>query len=150
MSKHIVSEHAVVAKAPYELYMSFVDMRNFAGFIPEQYRTDVEADYDSITGTVQGIRMGIKVFNRVPYSRLDFVSKDSPLEFSLSLFFDATGAPSTTDFHIEMDANLNMMMSMMIGGRLKKALDQIVKMLADAAQGRYPEGFDPKEYARNL
>ena len=29
------SKHGIVSKAPYELYMGFVDMRNFANFLPE-------------------------------------------------------------------------------------------------------------------
>ena len=29
------SKRAVVSKAPYELYMAFVDMRNFMQFLPE-------------------------------------------------------------------------------------------------------------------
>ena len=42
------SKRAVVSKAPYELYMAFVDMRNFVQFLPEDKKADVTADYDSI------------------------------------------------------------------------------------------------------
>ena len=44
----IKSKKAVVSKAPYELYMLFVDMRNFVQFLPEDKKEGVEADYDWI------------------------------------------------------------------------------------------------------
>ena len=46
------SKRAVVSKAPYELYMAFVDMRNFMQFLPEDKKADVTADYDSIHAVV--------------------------------------------------------------------------------------------------
>ena len=42
------SKRAVVSKPPYQLYMAFVDMRNFVQFLPEDKKESVTADYDSI------------------------------------------------------------------------------------------------------
>ena len=42
------SKKAVVSKAPYELYMAFVDMRNFVQFLPEDKKADVCANRYSI------------------------------------------------------------------------------------------------------
>ena len=55
------SKKAVVSKAPYELYMAFVDMRNFIQFLPEEKKADVTADYDSIHAMVQGFSIGVRV-----------------------------------------------------------------------------------------
>ena len=66
------SKRVVVSKAPYELYMAFVDMRNFIQFLPEEKKTDVTADYDSIHAMVQGFNIGVKVLQRTPYSRIEF------------------------------------------------------------------------------
>ena len=55
------SKRAIVSKAPYELYMAFVNMRNFVQFIPEDKRGDVTADFDTIHATVQGFPIGVKV-----------------------------------------------------------------------------------------
>lgn len=146
MNKKVVSKHATVARPPFELYMGFVDMRNFVNFLPEDKKEGITADYDSISGTFQGFNLGIRVVSRVPYSRIDFESTDSPIPFSFSLHFDSNGSTDSTDFYVELNAELNMMMNMMIGGKLQKGVDQIVEALANAAVGKFPEGFDPSQY----
>ena len=83
MATEIKSRHAIVSRQPYELYMGFVDMRNFLQFLPEDKKQGVEADYDSIRGTVQGFNVGIRVADRVPYSRIDFKDDGAPFRFSL-------------------------------------------------------------------
>ena len=60
MAVEIQSKKAIVSKAPYELYMGFVDMRNIVHFLPEEKRKGVEADYDSIKAEVQGFNIGVK------------------------------------------------------------------------------------------
>ena len=44
----IESKHAIVSRAPYILYMSFVDMRNFLRFVPEDKKKDIQADRGEI------------------------------------------------------------------------------------------------------
>ena len=55
MAVEIKSKRGIVSKAPYELYMTFVDMRNFVQFLPEDKKQGVTADFDSIHAEVQGI-----------------------------------------------------------------------------------------------
>ena len=38
------------------------------------------------------------------------------------------------------------MMKMVLGSKLKEALDKMVTSLADASEGKMPEGFDPSQY----
>ena len=64
MAVEIKSKKAVVSKAPHELYMAFVDMRNFVNFLPEDKKEGVTADYDSIHAEVQGFNIGLKVIER--------------------------------------------------------------------------------------
>ena len=143
----IKSKRAIVSKAPYELYMAFVDMRNFVQFIPEDKKGDVTADFDSIHATVQGFNVGVKVAQRTPYSRIEFADDGAPFQFRLALHFDAASAdPYTTDFQILLDAELNFMMKTLLGGKLKDALDKVVDGLVAMSEGRMPEGIDPSMY----
>ncbi len=146
MATNIKSRHAIVSRQPYELYMGFVDMRNFLQFLPEEKKQGIVADYDSIRGSVQGFDIGVRVSDRVPYSRIDFKDDGAPFQFSLSMFFDPAPEQGKTDFHIEFNAELNFMMKMLLGSKLKEALDKVVTSLADASEGRMPEGFDPSAY----
>ena len=143
----IKSKRAIVSKAPYELYMAFVDMRNFVQFIPEDKKGDVTADFDSIHATVQGFNVGVKVVQRNPYSRIEFADDGAPFQFKLAMHFDAASAdPYKTDFQIVLDAELNFMMKTLLGGKLKDALDKVVDGLVAMSEGRMPEGIDPSMY----
>jgi hypothetical protein len=143
MAVEIKSKKAVVSKAPYELYMLFVDMRNFVNFLPEDKKQGVTADYDSIHADVQGFNIGLKVVERVPYSRIVFQDDGAPFTFELALFFDPASDPYKTDFQIILEAELNFMMKTLLGGKLKEALDKVVDALVAMSEGRMPEGFDP-------
>ena len=136
------SKKAVVSKAPYELYMAFVDMRNFMQFLPEDKKEGVTADYDSIQATVQGFTIGVKVVDRVPYSKIEFADDGAPFQFRLAMHFDAASDPYKTDFQITLDADLNLMMKMLLGSKIQGALDKVVDSLVDLSEGRMPEGVD--------
>ena len=68
MAVEIQSKKAIVSKAPYELYMGFVDMRNFVRFLPEEKRQGVEADYDTINKLSCKVYRIVKV---VPFNDKD-------------------------------------------------------------------------------
>lgn len=139
----INSKHATVSKSPAELYMAFTDMRNFLQFIPEDRKAGVTADFDSISTEVQGFHVGVKVESREPFSRILFADNGAPFRFNAALHFDeVAGEPSKTDFHIDFSAELNLMMKMLLGSKLKDAMDRIVDGLAVASEGRMPEGVD--------
>ena len=137
-----MSKKAVVSKAPYELYMAFVDMRNFIQFLPEEKKADVTADYDSIHASVQGFNIGVRVTDRVPYSRIAFADDGAPFKFALQMHFNPAADPYKTDFQIELDADLNFMMKTLLGSKIQGALDKVVDSLVDVSEGRVPEGVD--------
>lgn len=137
------SKHGMVSKQPFELYMAFVDMRNFLQMLPEDKRQGVEADYDRISATVQGMKIGVMVKNRTPYSSIDLIDNGGPVNFSGTLHFDAVPSdPQKTDFSVELHADLNFMMKMLVGGKIKEALDKVVDGLVAVSEGRIPEGVD--------
>ena len=149
MSTEIISKHGIVSRSPFELYMAFVDMRNFLQMLPEDKRQDVVADYDTITATVQGFKIGLMVKERVPYSRIEFIDCGAPFSFGGSLHFDAySSEPSKTDFHIEFRADLNLMMKMMLSGKIRETLDKVVDGLVSLSEGRMPEGLDEETVRR--
>ena len=137
------SKKGIVSKAPYELYMAFVDMRNFVQYLPEDKRSMIEADYDTIKVNVQGYSIGAKVLTRQPYSKLELVDCGAPFAFKVTVNFDGTGAADKTEFSVDVEADLNFMMKMIIGNKIKDALDKVVDGLVAVSEGRMPEGLDP-------
>ena len=130
MAADFKSKHAVVRHRQEELYMTFVDMRNFLMMVPESSKDDVKADYDTLTATVQGFTIGVKVTSRNPYTLIEMSDNGAPFRFTLSLHFDDTGAPGETEFYIEVSADLNLLMKKMLGSKIQEALDNIVDSMA--------------------
>lgn len=133
------------------LYMPFSDMRNFVAMLPEDKRQGVEADYDSIRGTVQGFSVGVRVEERRPYSRIVYKDDGAPFQFTINICFDADGGnPDSTDFHVDIEADLNFMMKMLLGNKLQDAVDKMVDAVADMSMGKMPEGIDPSMYPKGF
>ena len=138
MTAHYESKHGQVARRKEELFMAFTDMRNFTRMAPEQLQSagvaaSVDADFDNLSVTVQGFRIAVRISERNPYSVIRIISVDSPVEFVGALHFDDSAFAGCTDFHIVLDANMNLMIKTMIGGKVKEALDQIVDSLVAAS-----------------
>ena len=146
MSADYNSKHGTVSRMPQELYMTFVDMRNFVNMLPEDKKSSVTADYDTINVTVQGMNLGLKVKTRIPYSMIEVVDNGAPFHFDVAFHFDSLNDPNKTDFWIHASAELNMMLKMMVGSKIKDALDKIVDGLVDASEGRMPEGIDTSKF----
>jgi len=49
--------------------------------------------------------------------------------------------PGKTDFSITVEADLNLVMKAMLGGKIQSGLDKIVDGIVDVSEGRIPEGM---------
>ena len=139
------SKQTLVSKAPYELYMAITDLRNIINMLPADKREGVTADFDSIHATVQGFSIGVRVTERSPYNLIRLKDDGAPFSFSIELHFDQAAYSSQTLFQIVVEAELNFMMKTLLGSKIQTALDKIAEGLADASNGKMPEGFDPKQ-----
>ena len=149
MSAEYNSKHGLVSRPPYELFMAFTDMRNFKQMLPDDKRESVNATYDTIEASVQGFKIGVKVVQRLPYSRIDLEDDNAPFHFGITINFDE--APEgRTDFSINLRADLNLMMKAMLGGKIKEALDKVVDGLVAVSEGRVPPGMNPSDFPGNF
>ena len=124
-------------------------MRNFRQMLPEDKRDSVNATFDTIEATVNGFKIGVKVVERVPYSKLELEDDNAPFHFGLTVHFDE--APEgRTDFSIDLRADLNLMMKAMLGGKIKEALDKVVDGLVAVSEGRVPAGMNPSDIPGNF
>ena len=146
MDSQYTSKHGTVSRPPYELFLSFTDMRNFLNMLPEDKKEGVTADFDTLDATVQGFHIGVRVKSRVPYSLIEVEDNGAPFRFTVALHFDAAPQPGQTDFHIDLSAGLNLMLKMVLGGKIQGALDKVVDALVDISEGRMPEGFNPSDF----
>lgn len=146
MTTHYSSKHGLVARRPEELYMVFCDMRNFSKLVPGKVEAEVSADYDNLCVTVQGFKIGVRVDDREPYRLIRLISADSPVEFVAVMHFEPSDVPGKTDFSVEIDANLNLMMRSLLGSKIQQGLDKMVDGLVAVSEGRMPD--IPEEFRR--
>jgi hypothetical protein len=144
MAEHIVGKNVFIDKQPIMLYSKFCNMQGIVDALPEDKKENIQITEDSLSVKVYGMEIGVKLTERVPFSKLGFVQYgNTPFPFNLTLHFDpALTKDGATDFHIELSAELNTMMKMMIGGKLQAAVDQITDAISQAASGQMPSGFD--------
>lgn len=139
MAEEICGKTVVIERPSYAIYTAFSDMRNLVAAIPEDKKDMVTADADSILEKVQGFEIGMKVHQRIPFSRIDFEQDgQAPFPFLFSLIMDPMD-DNRTYFHIELRAELNTMMKMFIGKRLHDLVDKLTDGIAKAAIGEMPE-----------
>lgn len=91
------------------------------------------ADEDSCTFKVKGIKMELRIAERVENKHVKFVADGNgvPVDFSFWIQLHEVDAHDTR-IRMVLHAELNMMMRMMIGGKIQSGLDQAVEGLANA------------------
>lgn len=132
MAVQYSSKHGIIGRSPAEVFMAFTDLRNFKQMVPADQKVDIEADFDTLTATVQGMSMGVKVKERVPYARISLEDYNAPFHFNLNFNFGDLGG-GKTDFSMDVEAEIPAMIKMMVGNKIQKALDQIVESLEKAS-----------------
>lgn len=139
MAEEITGKTIVINKPAYALYSAFSDLRNIAAAVPEEQRGKIVAEQDTLSTSVKGLNVGIKVHERTPFSKIDFQDYgQSPFPFLFTMYMDPANDNSTY-FHIELRAELNTMMKLMIGGKLREFVDKVTDQIALAASGKMPE-----------
>lgn len=124
----------LIKQIPMGIYGAFADLRNFSRALPADLKDKVQVDADSISGETHGIKLGVMVDERIPFSLISLKSNDqSPFPFKVSFHMEPVGFDSTL-FHIEFSAELNMMMKMMIGSKLQEMVDKLSDQLEKAIQ----------------
>ena len=68
-----------------------------------------------------------------------------PFNFTLTVKLDAIEV-ALTEFHIELDAELNFLMKTMFGGKLQQIVDQVTDALSAAFRGEMPAGVDINQF----
>jgi len=144
MAEHIVGKTIFLDQQPIMLYSRFSNLQSIAESLPEDKKNIAEVTQDSILIRSRGMEFGLRLAERIPFSTLLFEQMgQSPFPFQLSFHFDPSASKDgATDFHIELNAELNTMLKMMIGGRLQSFVDGITDTISQIAAGQMPEGMD--------
>ena len=92
-----------------------------------------QATEDSCSFKVKGVKVGLRIAERVENKHVKIVADEGgiPIDFTFWIQLKEV-AERDTRVRMVLHAELNMMMRMMIGGKIQSGLDQAVEGLANA------------------
>ena len=119
------------------IFAAFSDLSNFTKNLPEEHRDKVRADTDTLIIQAQGFELGIQVAERTPCSvvRFEPFGAQTLFPFTIWIRIGEEGAGGSS-LQIELHAELNMMMKMMLGAKLQEGIDKITDQLAAGFNGQ--------------
>jgi len=132
-----VGRQIKVSRPASELFAIFSDLTNFTRGLPQEQlvKADVVATSESIRGKLQGMEIGIKIGERIPFTLVKYESfGPSPVPFRIFVRIEDSGALQSL-FSLELEAELSGMFKMMLGGKLQEAVDQLTDRLEGALGG---------------
>lgn len=132
-----VGRQIKVSRPASELFAIFSDLTNFTRGLPQEQlvKADVVATSESIRGKLQGMEIGIKIGERIPFTLVKYESfGPSPVPFRIFVRIEDAGALQSL-FSLELEAELSGMFKMMLGGKLQEAVDQLTDRLEGALGG---------------
>ncbi len=128
----------LVKHPPVVLYTLFSDLRRFAENLPADMKEKVQVEADCIVASVQGMEMGMRVEQRIPYSLITLSETGKfPFPIKIHFHFSPVGADSS-HFHLEFCAELPTMVKMMVGNKFQEMVDKITDQIEQALNGQMP------------
>ena len=138
MSNTEVKGQKVQVNQPAEkVFAAFSDLSNFSKNLPEEHRDKVTATPDTLVIQAQGVELGIQAAERVPCSLLRFEPYGSQklFPFTFWMYIESIDQGHAT-IQLELHAELNMMMKMMLGSKLKEGIDKLTEQFAAGLDGQ--------------
>lgn len=131
------SKQQQILRPASQIYAVVSRFDNFTPILKDKVE-EWQADEDSCSFKVKGFTMSLRIIDREEPKFVKIVGEGvTPVDFTFWLQLHEV-TPTDTRIRLVLHVELNMMMRMMIGGKLQKALDQIVEQIA--------QGFNSAPY----
>lgn len=125
------SKQVRITRSAEIIYTTLSDFSNFTPILKDKVE-DWSATTDSCSFKVKGFTAKLNIVEREPFKLVKVAAGDgSPMDFSFWLQLHPVD-PTDTRMRLVLHVELNMMMKMMVGGKIKTALDQIADQIADS------------------
>lgn len=119
-----------------DIYKILSNFQNFTPFAQAAKLKNWQAGEDWCRFDAQGVKeAGLRIVDREPYKTIK-ITGDGQIPFEFFLWIQLKQvAPYDTRMKITLKANLNFMMKMMLGSKLKQGIDAIADQIATAFNG---------------
>jgi carbon monoxide dehydrogenase subunit G len=123
------SKQQQIHRSADQVYVVLSDFNNFTPLVADR----VEGwcvEGDTCTFKVKGMQVGLRMVEKIPGELIKIEASDSsPLGFTFWVQLKEV-APYDTRLRLVLHAEMNMMIKMMIGGKLQGGLEQIAEQIA--------------------
>ncbi len=123
------SKQQQIRRSAETVYDALADFNNFTPLVADRVE-GWKVDGDTCSFTVKGIRMGLRMVEKIPGQLIKLeATDDSPIGFTFWLQLKEA-APYDTRMRLVLNAEMNMMIKMMIGAKLRDGIDQMAEQIA--------------------
>lgn len=124
------SKQVRINKPDEAIYSVLSDFGNFTPIVADKVE-EWNATEETCSFKAKGFTVKLRMVEREPYKLVKITGDDLPFEFFFWIQLKSV-APDDTRMLLTLRAELNMMMKMMIGGKLQKGLDEMAEKIAAA------------------
>ncbi|MFI3293026.1 MAG: polyketide cyclase [Rikenellaceae bacterium] len=131
MEKYESKQHQILLPVE-QIYMLISRFDNLTPAVADKVE-EWQADEDRCSFKAKGFTVKLKINERVENKHVKIVGDEGgvPIDFSFWIQLQSV-APYDTRFRLVLHAELNMMMKMMVGGKLKDGINQVAEGIAQA------------------
>lgn len=124
------SKTVAIQRQAEDIFSFFSDFSKFAQMVPRDQIENFNATADECTFTVKGIGMGLKILNSEPFSMIKYMGIGKlPFEFLFWIQLKQV-APYDTRMRLVLHAKMNMMIKMLLKGKIQSGLDSFADQIA--------------------
>lgn len=124
------SKQQQIHRSAEQIYTILSKFSNFTPILQDKVEQWTATD-DRCSFKAKGMTIGLKMDELTPHTTIKIVGDDNGAPFPFSFWVQLKeSAPYDTRLRIVLDVELNMMMKMMIGGKLQDVVDKIAEQIA--------------------
>ncbi len=125
------SKQQQVRRSAEQIYAVISDFRNFTPMLQDRVE-EWQAEENSCSFKAKGMTLRLRIVDKEP-NKVVKISGDEDMPLDFAFWFQMKEvAPYDTRIRLVLHAKLNMMMKMMIGGKIQKGVDEMVEQIAAA------------------
>ena len=139
--KEYVSQQHQILRPVEQIYMAISRFDNLSPALKDKVE-EWQATEDSCSFKAKGFTVKLRMDEKVENKHIKIVGDEGGVPIDFAFWIQLHRVSETdTRMRLVLHIELNMMMKMMIGGKLQKGLDQVAEGLANAMNGIMPAGF---------
>ncbi len=128
---YVKGRRVKVCKSAEQIYNLFSDLNNISANLPADIssKADITTTEDTLTAKVQGIELGLRIDEKIPFSLIKMVHNQKSLfPYTFQINIDSLGE-SESEFGLEMETDLPGMFKLMIGSKLQDTVDKLTDVI---------------------